>query len=676
MKKKFLFLAIAIPILAQTNITQINQSKALFISQGELILTNSYSHLIVNFDLNILQNDLESLRKMQHSLQLITPTSDWPYPNSTKTRTQRLQRRVAFIQSYVNNTVNDLTAKIKAVLYSLGHEVLLASDHEIHQAVMTEFKGQLPQSHRGKRQVVAGTLGLIIGAGAGFISRLFTQSSLEDILEEKTEILAEKVSQTAIMALQNERDIKKLQRTTSSLFKALQKMAQEQSYLQMDSQMLFCLEVSTIIHRRLSETVETLHAARAGQLNLIAINARSLQLSLKQLSRQAMDQGYKLTTTSIEDLSTLETSTVVRNHTIAVIVHLPVYRPGERLELYNYLSTPLRASHHPNAIEGNLDTPVYINIKAVEPFLGITTDRTLYTTLSAENLSACRSRGSTHYCPHLTKMKSAAPSCTHALFRANEVLIARSCQTEFITHHNTVRRLAANSWLITTSQPQSMEVTCPDAPLEKHILEGSLIVTLPSGCVANTAYFSIEKPQFESDVTFENTIIQELPEINLHSLLPVNDTTFIRDQLASIGKPLTPGELQQATSFQQELHRLNGQLHPFSFRNLFHTSITALLSLLLLSFGSVTVYYIYHRCRPNIRIWRPRGAAMEEPPAAFHVIHPEPDEEDQEEAPAVEEEPLAAAAIIAPVNPPGPAPRFHLPPLQPVPLINIPQRNN
>ena len=77
MKKKFLFLAIAIPILAQTNITQINQSKALFISQGELILTNSYSHLIVNFDLNILQNDLESLRKMQHSLQLITPTSDW-----------------------------------------------------------------------------------------------------------------------------------------------------------------------------------------------------------------------------------------------------------------------------------------------------------------------------------------------------------------------------------------------------------------------------------------------------------------------------------------------------------------------------------------------------------------------------------------------------------------------
>ena len=680
MRKKFLFLSIVIPIIAQTNITQINQSKALFISTGELILTNSYSHLIVNFDLNTLQNDLESLKKIQHSLGLITPTPDWPYPNSTKSRTQRLQQRVGFIQAYVNNTVNDLTTKVRAVLYALGHDILLASDHEIHQAVMTEFKKQLPQAHREKRQVVAGTLGLIIGAGAGFISRLFTQSSLEDILEEKTHILSHKVSQNAIMALQNERDIKKLQRTTSSLFEALRKMAHEQSHIKMDQNLIYCLEISAILHKRLSETVETLHAARAGQLNLVAINAQQLQLSLKQLGRQAIDKGYKLTTTSIEDLSTLDTSTIIRKQIISVVTHIPVYRPGERLELYSYLSTPLKVTHHPNAVD-HLDTPVYVNIKAVEPFLGITTDRTLYTTLSAENLSACRSRGNTHYCPHLTKMKSAAPSCAHALFRANEVLIARNCQTEFITNHNTVRRLAANSWLITTSQPQSMEVTCPETPLEKHILEGSLIVTLPSGCVANTAYFSIEKPQFESDVTFENTIVSEIPSLNILSLSPINDTQFIREQLASIGKPLTPGELQQATSFQQQLRRLDGQLHPFSFRNLFHTSITALLTLLLLSFGSVTVYYGYQRCKPNIRFWRPRGPAREEPPAAFQIIQhdlePDEPEVDQEHMPAIEEEPLAIAVAPAPpVNIPGPAPRFHIPPLQPVPLINIPQRNN
>ena len=173
-----------------------------------------------------------------------------------------------------------------------------------------------------------------------------------------------------------------------------------------------------------------------------------------------------------------------------------------------------------------------------------------------------------------------APSCIHALFRANEDGIGKYCQTQFHTHHHQVHRLAADTWLVTTSQLLEMEVSCPGVLATKHTLQGSLLITLNPGCIGNTNTFSIKKTQFESDVTFKNSIITEVPDFSpfIATELDINSTNAIKTQIQSIGKPLTSGEIRQATLFKEELKEINNKIHPLNLQLAQLSNIHVLLS--------------------------------------------------------------------------------------------------
>ena len=127
-------------------------------------------------------------------------------------------------------------------------------------------------------------------------------------------------------------------------------MVAEKTTLTVDTALIYATQLCSIISHKLTEFTTTLHQARHGKLDLSAINGKQLSQNLEQLSRKVSNAGYKLTTQNIEDITTMQTSTVIKNSTISVVVHIPIFVTGERLELYSYVPTPLRATYKSSTI--------------------------------------------------------------------------------------------------------------------------------------------------------------------------------------------------------------------------------------------------------------------------------------------------------------------------------------
>ena len=87
-----------------STITHLNESKALFLSKGELVLTNSFAHLICDFDLTQLHEHLANLYTIRTQVSMINITENWPQAGASPAKREKLARRVAFVNNFINTT--------------------------------------------------------------------------------------------------------------------------------------------------------------------------------------------------------------------------------------------------------------------------------------------------------------------------------------------------------------------------------------------------------------------------------------------------------------------------------------------------------------------------------------------------------------------------------------------
>ena len=649
---------IATATQSTSTITHLNESKALFLSKGELVLTNSFAHLICDFDLTQLHEHLTNLYTIRTQVSMINITENWPQAGASPAKREKLARRVAFVNNFINTTVLDISTKINSILESLNQPILDNAEHLVHQATLEELTNRLSPG-RQKRQLITATIGLLAGTAGGFFSTLFSPNSLENIIQENQEVLTAKISSNAVRTLQNKKDILRIKKTVNTLYQALATMVNEKETLAVDTALIYATQLCSIVSHKLTEFTTTIHQARHGKLDLSAINGQQLSQNLQRLSRKVANAGYKLTTQNIEDLTAMETSTVIHNSTISVITHLPIFTVGERLELYSYVPTPLRATYESSTVED--PSPVWVTVKSVQPLLGINQDRTLFVTMSNDQLATCQNRQDIYFCPHLIRMKTGAPSCTHSLFRANHIGIQRHCRTEFTTFHHDIQRLAADTWLITTSQAIEMEISCPNTPPTKHQLQGSLIVKLGTGCIGNTLSFTISKPQYEADTQFKNSLITEVPDIRPLLDTAIRDVTEIKDEITLVGKPITEGEVRQATKFKDKIKQINNFLHPLSMNfNILSSAISTVTSILLTILILACTCYTGKKCYPRFRKQLQVPPADDQPPAEFPLL------QQANQAANIPNDPAADDNESRPATPP---PRMPLIPDRVIPQI-------
>ena len=104
-------------------LTKVDSNKALFLEQGQLILTNTYSHLVLKYDISTLRTKANELRTIQESLGYIRVSDDWP-KDWSPTQKKHLQQRIKFTQEFVNGSVEGATYRIENLLKSFEHDPL------------------------------------------------------------------------------------------------------------------------------------------------------------------------------------------------------------------------------------------------------------------------------------------------------------------------------------------------------------------------------------------------------------------------------------------------------------------------------------------------------------------------------------------------------------------------
>jgi hypothetical protein len=509
---------------------------------------------------------------------------------------------------------------------------------------------QLYQHYLVKRQLFVIPLAGFAGFVGSYISSLFTPDSLDRVIQRKQNIIAEQVHDNLVSLIQDGKDIQRLNSTVSKVLDAIIELHYEEERTNLMSTLLTATQVSNIVSNDLHKVVDTIQKAHQGTIDISSIKTEELTKSLATLTQNTRMAGFEMTTTDVNELPLMASSSLLKNDSLFVVIHIPIYRPTSALKLYSYCSIPL------NFDTESTEDPVWVSVETNKPFIAIDVTKTFFVDLSTEELSSCTSRENTFFCPHLVRYKTSAPSCAYSLFVKNIQNINKYCRTVYTDRHFSINRIASNQWIVTTSNKLEVNIECPDQHTQVSTIQGSFILTLEKDCIANSDYFHISRPRHEADVLMESHFLTDLPVINLDTLGPgLNFTQAIRNELQLVGQPLSAGELKQANDFREKLASIHERFNPFNIHNLF-SHLIGFIGIGLVALAIYLGFSCWKRNPQMFRQWQPQLGNEE------HDIPLQPPNQFDNGGfnAANQNDPPEIQIAQAPVPAPAPAPHFPL----------------
>jgi len=189
----------------------------------------------------------------------------------------------------------------------------------------------------------------------------------------------------------------------------------------------------------------------------------------------AKRNGFLSFVTQTTDLFQIPLSYVYQpgNKTVSLILHVPLVKHENLLQMHQYLPFPLSHDLSPN----HSVTPA-VGQNDILAYSGYET----YKIVSQSDLAACHKMGETYFCKGRNDLRTdIQETCLGALFLQQPKGIQRYCKFEIQTSTEQVFRLAYNKWSIATQQQYTTHTVC--GKIRRPIVIGpGAIVTLNPGC--------------------------------------------------------------------------------------------------------------------------------------------------------------------------------------------------
>ena len=565
-------------------ILKLNPQQALFVKQNiKVILTNSFGHLTIKFDLGALQAQLNSLTLLQKQVSSLNVTNYSP-KNLSPAQRNSLEDRLRFGDSFITQTVSNARARLENIIKGFGAWEW--------NTIRDPADGELI---RQERQAIAAGLSIIFGGLSGVATGLFTKSTISDVLQRKQNVIAHQVEDNILDIQTNKKDIQKLNDTIVLLGQNLRAFALDQDTIKIKQSIISATTSAAIISNKITDYCDTITRARHGRIDLSSLNANGLQRSLQTLAERAATKGFVLSITTADDLIAQPTSFVINKveQVAFLIVHVPIFIQNSHLQLYQYVQTPIKVTNS----EG---TPIYLEIDSAHQYLAVDSDNLKYVPITTNDLAACTPRQEERFCPALVTFKNDAETCIFSLFKGNSALTKRTCQTKLTTQHFKLIRVSSGTWVITTSKKLTIHLICDRKEPSKHVLQGIYLIKLPAECHLNSGIFNLNRPKFEAEATFEATSdsIVKVPKFEATKLLSPNLTEEIGAALSQVGVPLKEYEVANLVSFRQKLQKIQKQISPLAIRfpNLL-SHFTTITTVVIICAIATIAYYVYKRYR-------------------------------------------------------------------------------
>ena len=164
------------------------------------------------------------------------------------------------------------------------------------------------------------------------------------------------------------------------------------------------------------------HDLSRHRLNPALISAHHLTVALEALKNKMELDGYTFDLKGTDDLFSLETShLIMTNGTLQIFVHIPAYKRGTTLRLYEYLPVPIAISEDQQTL--------YVMPEPEKLILGVSPDEDVFQELDPDFVATCPRRLGKIFCPDNNILdRRTTSSCLLSLFQNDVKAIRRHCK--------------------------------------------------------------------------------------------------------------------------------------------------------------------------------------------------------------------------------------------------------
>ena len=578
LKLRFFVLLVFLPhSYAEEHIKAIEKG-TLFVTLGEVQVSNSFAHLHIPFDLDDLIARVTYLEAINERVKILEVPKDL-----TGEDQDNVARRLKFMQDFVEHAVQGVRAQVNEVLES--------------------FQTLATQNERPKRFV--GVLAAVIaGAVAGGMTASFTEDTMTSVVENSQNVISQTVEDNLVRLAQDHQDIENLNQTVILLEKDFEASFVGRHRLDFEHALLRSTLIVSIMEREIRTLVRIVQEAKLGKLDVESVNPQQLHQSLAKLNEEAVSHGFETVVKDVITVRKLSTTTAFEPATnrVHVITHIPLVRPGSDMTLLKFINIPQET----NLTDANGE-PVFAEIHPAQRYLAVSKDATSYFVMDEDDMASCHrfvSSEESYFCPSQSRLKKTYSTCLFSLYQGNAEEVKKLCQQTLGNEISQASRLDNSHWMIFESTPQDLIIACPDQPTFREKIDAPVMVNLQPGCQLNTDSRTIIRPNFESEVTMKDYYHQPMPSTSPSEWITEGTEPHVNQAIKELikksGQKISVETIDTLAKFRKSLAEI--KTHSFSFSGfhfphwLINSFVPSIASIAIIG---VTLY-ILMKCGPKI----------------------------------------------------------------------------
>ena len=426
---------------------------AVFTRVGTVYTGLAYGHVVMRYNLTSLTHRTEQLEEIWKFFQhVVIP----------KKATMSDRYFLAWTKTWMKNEIQETVDKVNEALHPIKH-------------TKRRRRRRRKRQVRRRRQVVIGLAAATLGAIAGSVITQFSNEGVNDVLENKENVLATTVKDNLIQLNQDTRDIKNLKETLRLVVNDTQRYlldAKRNTYGVTHLQTVVTIQQAC---RSLRDATDTIESARIGEFLPSMVDHKGLVQALKELRSKAVRQGYEVSIETSMDMKHLPCTTVVQGDTLHVIIHIPLYHTALDLDLFWYVDHPIQKMDH--GLFASID------VEGGPTFLGINRDESKYKEFNAGELESCYQRNKRYFCPDVPLYSKSRPNCLWGLYKNHEAQVKDYCPITLTRMVAKAVRVDENRFMITdTDDKNELTLSCGTNVPTRGKINGTKIIHVAKGC--------------------------------------------------------------------------------------------------------------------------------------------------------------------------------------------------
>jgi hypothetical protein len=272
-----------------------------------------------------------------------------------------------------------------------------------------------------------------------------------------------------------------LNKLNEQLLKGFRKLTETEMNTKANSYLLECAEMMLEYELELSILTDAILLARRGLLHPKILTPRELFDNLKDSHYMTNNKRLPvvLEPSQFNNLiDSSELSIFYKDHRLIYIFKIPLIERNDFI-LYQMIPLPIKQS------EGN----VYAFINPLHKYIGLRTDKQMYTHLTDRDIIKCKKINNAMICRQtdLLYQISTIHNCESELLQSARLEnVWKECDIRVVKIHNTVwyQLQSANTWLYTAPREETLHILCQDDKPRQTQLVLTGLIKLSSECDA------------------------------------------------------------------------------------------------------------------------------------------------------------------------------------------------